>query len=519
MDLSVVRPSADAVSAACCRCNLWLVAFIKVTLVYCDCQSFVIVVVFSVVYIALIEGECCDRGFVIHFDTDFFRCCIVGGPVICGNFHTNIVGVEVIRVDGYMSGPALQVGCSLQVCQCSGFYITCGSVCDCVGNCLQSCICIVYNRIGNADVKSRIIGSAVYTFAPSRIGRSDLHYRCHIINDDSVSTDVLDISCFICDLFIYNQVLACCQADLAAVTGPSGSCFQFASCQYFCRDQILSSFHTCSLIITCHRSSYTVLTKVSKCNCTQELVPCLRSRSVHQIFYCYSTFRFYTVKGNCLFDSFIDRVTSQIGVVISEIIVGIYTDSRQRQFIYKTVVFCADISFVGPFFADRCVIICNFHCFSFAVYCCVSNICIVCIECIFCIVFSEVSLCDHCCYSYISYFFICISTSPGRIQNKACSVRTICSISNLHLRSYCVDHEGEFFVFPFISGCIGYFGLYGIFTVFVEYDSESIYGTVFCICKIINRIHGDLFDTQSILLRIQFFQCVNGSVQCYFQFI
>ena len=39
MDLSVVRPSADAVSAACCRCNLWLVAFIKVTLVYCDCQN------------------------------------------------------------------------------------------------------------------------------------------------------------------------------------------------------------------------------------------------------------------------------------------------------------------------------------------------------------------------------------------------------------------------------------------------------------------------------------------------
>ena len=103
MDLSVVRPSADAVSAACCRCNLWLVAFIKVTLVYCDCQSFVIVVVFSVVYIALIERECYDWGFVIHFDTDFFGCYIVGRPVICGNFYTNIVGVEVIRVDGYMS--------------------------------------------------------------------------------------------------------------------------------------------------------------------------------------------------------------------------------------------------------------------------------------------------------------------------------------------------------------------------------------------------------------------------------
>ena len=312
------------------------------------------------------------------------------------------------------------------------------------------------------------------------IGRSDLHYRCHIINDDSVSTDVLDISCFICDLFIYNQVLACCQADLAAVTGPSGSCFQFTSCQCFCRGQILSSCHPCSLIITCHRSSYTVLTKVSKCNCTQELVPCLKSRSVHQIFYCYSTFRFYAVKGNCLFDSFIDRITSQIGVVISEIIVGIYTDSRQRQFIYKTVVFCADISFVGPFFADRCFIICNFHCCSFAVYCCVSNFCIFCIK---------VSLRDHCCYSYIRYFFIGICTSLGRIQNETCSVRTICSVSNLHIRSYCVDHKGEFLVFSCISGCIGYFSLYRVFTIFVEYDREFVYGTVCGICKIIHRIH------------------------------
>ena len=63
-----MRPSTDAVSATCGGGYLRFVAFIKVTFIYCDRQCLVVVVVFAIVNIALIEGECYDRRFVIDLN-------------------------------------------------------------------------------------------------------------------------------------------------------------------------------------------------------------------------------------------------------------------------------------------------------------------------------------------------------------------------------------------------------------------------------------------------------------------
>ena len=55
MDFSIVRPSADAVAAACGGGYLRCISVIKVPLINCDCQSLVIVVVLAVMYVTLIK--------------------------------------------------------------------------------------------------------------------------------------------------------------------------------------------------------------------------------------------------------------------------------------------------------------------------------------------------------------------------------------------------------------------------------------------------------------------------------
>ena len=105
MDLSVMAPSADAVSATCSGSYSRQVRRIKVSLVYGDRQCLIILVIFSIMYVALIEAEAYDRRFVVDFQCCSLRSRTVGGPVFRVYTYLYIVGVELVRVDIYMSGP------------------------------------------------------------------------------------------------------------------------------------------------------------------------------------------------------------------------------------------------------------------------------------------------------------------------------------------------------------------------------------------------------------------------------
>ena len=67
-------------------------------------------VIFSIMYVALIEAEAYDRRFVVDFQCCSLRSRTVGGPVFRVYTYLYIVGVELVRVDIYMSGPYLLMG-------------------------------------------------------------------------------------------------------------------------------------------------------------------------------------------------------------------------------------------------------------------------------------------------------------------------------------------------------------------------------------------------------------------------
>ena len=68
MDLSVMTPSADTVSASRGGSYSRQIGLIKVSLIYRDRQCLVVFVIFSIMYITLIKAETYNWYFVINFE-------------------------------------------------------------------------------------------------------------------------------------------------------------------------------------------------------------------------------------------------------------------------------------------------------------------------------------------------------------------------------------------------------------------------------------------------------------------